>query len=64
MVTGPPIDYEVNYMAIACNSACNDHYRGVFRKIRKKKVHLAGGEELLVVFLVVLGSPACGWWWQ
>ena len=60
MVTGPPIDYEVNYMAIACN----DHHRGVFRKIRKKKVHLAGGEELLVVFLVVLGSPACGWWWQ
>jgi hypothetical protein len=56
MVTGPPIDYEVNYMAIACNG----HHRGVFRKTRKKKVHLAGGEELLVVFLVVLGSPACG----
>jgi hypothetical protein len=60
MVTGPPIDYEVNYMAIACNG----HHRGVFRKTRKKKVHLAGGEELLVVFLVVLGSPAYGWWWQ
>jgi len=36
------------------NSACNGHHEGVFRKKRKKKVHLARGEELSMVFLMVL----------
>jgi hypothetical protein len=35
--------------------------RGV-RKKKKKKAHVVRGENLSVVFLVVLESPACGWW--
>jgi hypothetical protein len=31
---------------------------------KKKKAYLDGGEELSVVFLVVLGSLVCGWWRQ
>jgi len=34
------------------------------KKKKKNKAHLDEGEELSIVFLVVLGSPACGWWSQ
>jgi endo-alpha-1,4-polygalactosaminidase (GH114 family) len=45
-------------IAYRMNSACNS-YRGYWKK-KKKKTCLARGEELLVAFLVVLGSLACG----
>jgi hypothetical protein len=37
---------------------------GGFKKNKKREAYLARVEKLLVVFLVVLGSPACSWWRQ
>jgi hypothetical protein len=35
---------------------------GGFKKNKKREAYLVGVEKLLVVFLVVLGSPAYSWW--
>jgi hypothetical protein len=37
---------------------------GGFKKNKKREAYLARVEKLLVVFLVVLRSPACSWWRQ
>jgi len=35
-----------------------------FKEKNRKNACLARGEKLMLAFLVVLGSPAYGWWQQ
>jgi len=37
---------------------------GGFKEKNRKNACLARGKKLMVAFLVLLGSPVCGWWRQ